>query len=250
MKEKQQGHAILNDVTAPTFDCFLEWACKGFYTPPGPSTDLIREEAEILASTTPANASYEFRSEDIYNRHKKRLGSIVRRGNHVSIEYTDGRIEEHEVTLSHLRKDLRDSFYSRKPDVRGDCNTAPPRKNGKASENYTDIFTCHAQLYVFADVQDIQPLKLLALDELHAVLTVFELYPERTGDIVTLLRYVYGNTVSPSQGEEPLRKVVSDYVGFEMDVLMKDEKFATSMVENGGDMLRDYMSNVSKRIRA
>lgn len=257
MREKKQRYAVLEDVTAATFDRFLEWACKGFYTPPGPFSVTILEDGENghmskeanedTASKTSANASYEKTSQNFYDNYGNFLGRIHNNGNNTSIEYSSGSVQG---TASHSRQDLRQSFYSRKPDIRGDTNTAPPRKNHEASENYTNIFLCHAQLYVFADAQDIQPLKLLALDELHAVLAIFELHPERTGDIVELLRYVYANTASPSEGEEPLKKVVADYVGFEMDVLMNDEDFSALMIADGGDMLRDYMSSVSKRIKA
>ena len=34
-----------------------------------------------------------------------------------------------------------------------------------------------------------------------------------------------------------------------MDVLMRDREFREAMLENGGDMLEDFMSVVMKRIR-
>ena len=263
MKEKKQGYAVLEDVDAPTFDRFLEWACKGFYTPPGPSNDVViengdhgqisKEADQGIVSPTPRDLSYKSTTYLFTDSFGEYQGCILKRGNSFFLRHSSGRIEGEdrlEGAVSRLRQNLRDSFYSRQPYVGRNTNTAPPRKNREASEDYTNILLCHAQLYVFADAQDIQALKLLALDELHAVLAVFELHPERTGDIVELLRYVYAHTTTPSEGEEPLRKVVSDYMAFEMDVLMKDEYFAKSMFQDGGDMLCDFMSSVTKRIKA
>ena len=89
-----------------------------------------------------------------------------------------------------------------------------------------------------------QPLKTLAFEELHSTLAVYTLYHERTGDIIALLRYVYANT----SGGEGLRTLLSDYVGCEMRVLMKDEEFKDLMIENGGPLLQDFMKMVIKRI--
>ena len=247
MKEKKQGHAVLKDMTAPTFDRFLEWATKGFYTPPSPAVDSQKEdESTCPGPSQETDAKGAATEEEDSDEESKDTDEDVEDSNSSSEE---GASSSEEETASTSTLTTREVFYTRKPVVRRSAiKISPPRRNRTVTENYTNVFLCHAQLYVFADAQDIQPLKLLALDELYAVLGVFELYPGRIGDIVQLLRYVYANTVSPSQGTEPLRQMISNYVAFETDTLNKDGRFAASMIEDGGDMLRDYMSCVSKNV--
>ena len=111
------------------------------------------------------------------------------------------------------------------------------------------MFLCHAQIYVFADEKGITALKQLALETLHETLKHFELYQERTGDIVTLLKYIYKNTTLPPEDKsEPMRAMLNDYVAFEMDTLTGDQKLTTALSEDGSDMLGDFMANVRKRI--
>ena len=73
-------------------------------------------------------------------------------------------------------------------------NHPQPRPNKDQAEDYFEVFLEHARLYVFADEYDIQSLKVLAMKELHTSLTVFTLHQQRTGDIVSLLRYIYEKT--------------------------------------------------------
>ena len=252
MKEKGQGYATLEGVTPATFDRFLEWATKGFYTPPLPSVELQTEDEgiygeppeEVCADEDAAEAPFQaFVGWEDTPEESDGLGDDDEN------DVAWNSYEEPE-TASMLRQNVREAFYSREPTVRQVAIfTSPPRRNLNAWEKYTDIFLCHAQLYVFADAQDIQELKTLALEELHAVLAVFELHLERTIDVLDLLNYVYDNTVNPLHGEEPLRKMMSDYVSFEMDTLMLDGRFRDLILVDGGDMLADFMSSVAARIR-
>jgi hypothetical protein len=93
-----------------------------------------------------------------------------------------------------------------------------------------------------------QPLKSLALEELHNTLAIYTLYRRRTGDIVALLRYVYANTGVITRGGDDLRTLLRDYIGYEMGVLMKDKEFQDLMLEDGGPLLRDFMKMVAKRV--
>lgn len=255
MKEKSQGYATLEDVTAATFDRFLEWATKGFYTPPLPSVESWQEDEgtfgeppeEVYENGAAAESPTEapVREEDAPEEPQTFDDLWGSPKPEVSEGY------EEQATALFPRPNIREAFYSRVPSVRRTviC-TSTPRRNIDSSERYTNVFLCHAQLYVFADAQDIQELKTLALEELHAVLAVFELHLERTGDIIELLRYVYANTARLWREEDPLRELLSDYVGFEMDILMEDGRFADLMAEGCGYMLQDFMSSVRKRIQA
>jgi hypothetical protein len=115
-------------------------------------------------------------------------------------------------------------------------------------EDYTDVFLSHAKLYVFAEKYDIQTLRTLALENLHNVLAIFTLYKERTGDIITTLRYVYAISRESIDGIEDLRTLLKLHVGYEMDTLMEDEGFRDLMIEEGGALLGDFMKMVMRRI--
>ena len=73
-------------------------------------------------------------------------------------------------------------------------SSTPPKTNRDSTEDFTEVFLSHARVYVFAEKYDIQPLKALAIHQLHATLAIFTLYSERVGDIAALLRYSYANT--------------------------------------------------------
>ena len=145
---------------------------------------------------------------------------------------------------------MREAFLSRPyKEYRSFIPIPPAKKNENDTECYEDIFLCHAKLYVFAEKWLIPKLKILALENLHETLKNFELYPSRTGDVVALLRHVYEHTSSPLfQGLEPMRKLLTEYIGFEMDTLIKDRDFQILMIDDGGDLLGDFMSMVLKRI--
>ena len=80
------------------------------------------------------------------------------------------------------------------------------------------------------------------------MLAIFTLYVARTGDIIALLSYVYKETGPSTEGVEDLRTLPIHNVNYEMDTLMRDEKFNELMIENGGPLLKDIVSMLAKRI--
>ena len=157
---------------------------------------------------------------------------------------------------SSSRQSLRQAFISRSYEAFRSAVPIPPaRKNENENEDYADVFLGHAQLYVFANNYLIHDLKTLALENLHETLKIFELYSYRTGDIISLIRYVYGNTQIPDNGKtEPMRALLAEYISFEIDILM-DLAFRDLMIEDEildttqrQSLLDDYMAAVMKRI--
>ena len=131
----------------------------------------------------------------------------------------------------------------------GDERTAlAPRANSAPSEDYTGVFLSHARVYVFAEEFDIQPLKRLVLKILHQTLAIFTLWPECVGDIVTLTRFVYDKTSEPVNGAEPMRSMLKQYIGCEMDVLVEAVDFRDFLEENR-ELLNDFCSMVGARIK-
>lgn len=145
------------------------------------------------------------------------------------------------------RQALKNSFKQRKYTVRqGTISILPPRANEGENEDYTKVFLCHAHVYVFAEKYDIQLLKILALEELHYTLARYTLYPRRTGDIVALLRYVYDDK-NVGDGDD-LRKMLNEYVEYEISLIMKNDGFHDLMTGGSGQLLRDFMKMVAKWI--
>ena len=146
---------------------------------------------------------------------------------------------------------LEESFYTRKDSIREDFIYLPrPRQNQSPNENYTPIFLSHAHLYIFACKYAIPSLKTLALENLHTALKEFKLHPERTGDIIELLRCIYGSREVKEGGGveiEDMREMLKGYIGFQMDVLMKDREFR-GLMKVEGELLDDFVEMVGKRI--
>ena len=132
------------------------------------------------------------------------------------------------------------------PEVHSEVS--PPRANKKASEDYTYVFLSHARLYVFAEKYDIKPLKMLALCQLHQTLAFYTLYSERIADVIALLRYAYANTSEEQDNiKEDLRPLLTQYIGYEMDALVKATEFK-ELLEEGGALLSDFLGVVAIRI--
>ena len=274
MSEAQEGFAVIKDVDEGTFVRFIQWAYNGYYEAGEFKIDLPRPDsasseekmarepylerpapaAEALYSEEPAEESIpEIIGESkYYSRSWTRSSDEERfekRGKKGVEVVSTGTSSPSRRESSRLRQALKESFINRQPTVRQQAiSICPPRPNQASNEDYTEVFLSHARVYVFAEEYDIQSLKALALDELHGTLQNFYLYPERTGDIIALLRYVYANTGEPIDGVEDMRTVLKHYVGFEMDDLMKDKGFGDLMIEDGGALLGDFLKMVEQRL--
>ena len=253
MAEAEKGFATLPDVDGATFVRFIEWAHKGYYTAAEFSTDVEEDrctENDQASGNGGAHIAEPLPEETAVIDNEFGWGKRKKNKSKGNFGFSDPDPDPPVFTTA--REDLRNSF--RKPiKSKGAIKAPPPRQNESRTENYSEVFLSHARLYVFAEMYDIQPLKSRALNELHATLAIFTLYPQRTGDIITLLRYVYTNTSKPKEGVEDLRTLMTHYMGFEMDVLMDDPSFGDLMIEdpeleNRRDFLGDYMTMVQKRI--
>ena len=258
MAEAQKGFATLDDVDTGTFVRFIEWAHKTYYTAaefaivveedsnsPGSCTDDDQAsnngETPSLDNGIQALNTYAAEAEeDCWGKFPSSIKKSKLRK----------RISSPKAAITPTsRENLMHSFISRRPVERKSAiGVPPPRRNQSSVECYSDVFLSHARLYVFAEKYDIQPLKTLALDELHAILAIFTLYPDRTGDIIDLLRYVYTHTSESREDEEDMRTLMTQYVGYEMDTLMNDEDFKDLMIEDGGPLLDNFMAMVGRRI--
>ena len=260
MAEAQKGFATLEDVDGDTFVRFIEWAHKGYYTaakfttvvedgsdsaglcPEDERVDdeqVQRTDIDAVPDDGQVYASADMPAEPAIEEYDWRVG------------YGGFRQEPEHPTSRTAKEDMWHSFKSR--ERKSATKGQPIRGNKSSAEVYSDVFLSHARLYVFAEKWDIQELKMLALDELHATLVEYNLYTERTSDIINLLRYVYCNK-EPSEGVENLRTLMTLYVGCKMDILTYDQDFRDLMIEDGKDerdggaLLSDFMTMVGRRI--
>ena len=251
MTEARDGVALLEDVDRGTFERFLQWAYAGYYTAADPETALS-------SLSIPSSPNKDEPALNEFPLDEPQLD--VPQDESVEIpdlpmpETTDwnwgtaqrGKSSKKGKT-SH---ELKEFFLRREYTVRQETFSIPPgRANQSANEDYTEVFLSHARLYVFAEKYDIQRLKILALEELHNTLAIFTLHRGRTGDIVTLLKYVYANTSTSARSGESLRLLLRDYIGYEMSTLMTDEDFRDLMVHDGGPLLGDFLKMVAIRIK-
>ena len=111
-------------------------------------------------------------------------------------------------------------------------------------ESHHNVFLSHVRLYIFAETWLITKLKNLALGNFCETLKLFHLYPARTDDIVRLLEYVNDER----HGGNEMRTLLMDYVGYEMDTLIDDEKFAEVVRKNERGLVKDFLKVVKRRI--
>lgn len=262
MAEAHNGSAVLEDVDPDTFVRFAQWAYQGYYIAANSTVEveLLSEsengeihdrdsgrrriaeperETEPLLEVEEQPATYAWgqpvKHKSSKKASKRSVGLVFRTPSLVS------------RNTQETKQGMKEAFINREHTARQESiRIPPPLPNRHHDEDYTEVFLCHARLYVFADKYDVQPLRVLALEELQATLAIFTLYLQRTTDIITLLRYVYAHYNEVE--EEEMRMMLMHYIGYEMDTLMKDEDFRCLMIEDGGALLADFMGMVEQRL--
>jgi hypothetical protein len=122
-----------------------------------------------------------------------------------------------------------------------------PRQNLEPCEDYREVFLCHAQLYVFADKDDIQPLAKLSISKLGHTLADFNVFEERTEDIVELLQYCYANTAERVGTKDSLRALVIKYVACVVERL-KGSEGSHSLLREANSISLDLTIELCKRL--
>lgn len=280
MLEANQGFAVLEDIEEGTFIRFSQYAYTGDYSTPAPGTsgdgattnDATNGAANGIAngggmsdesglmSPTSGEYSATITAADLWGssyRLKKKKPAVAGKKGFSWDEFDkppdtpnlldEGSAEEQPRSDGGRSKKSRvwDEFESKM------YVPAPPpfkpRKNRDATEDYTDIFLCHARLYVFAEKYDIAPLKRLALYKLQRTLVDFTLYPERVADVVELIKYSYTNTADMVGTPDDLRVLVIRYTGYVVEDLAQNPQF-TALLEEVSQVGRDLMRQMLKRL--
>ena len=274
MVEKRQGFAELEDVDQATFVRFLQWLYQSYYhaalptTTPTLANPTPKPSDQSLDHTIVAPLSFSAPSGLGFSTPPGFPGSnnqsTFTTGNSITPEELFSLMHSHhdpnkkrkaslntsgEAAFQFPSQDARHAFAQRKYVVRQMVKSLPqPRQIQGEHEDYTEVFLGHAYLYVFADKYDIQPLKILALEELHATLAKFTLYPQRVKDVITLLRYVYSNAPEQKNATEDMRTLMKEYVECELDTILKDDGLAGYLMGTEGAILGDIFKIVRKRL--
>lgn len=206
LSEAKQGFALLDDVDQATFVRFIRWTYTKDYpvsaftwaapsvgkeTPQGLKTEAAQKEA--------------LTSDDFFNGWGDDiLGSWD--GGSKSNKKKKKKIS------STLNTRLKETIFSQK-NYHSLESLPKPRSNMYPDEDHIEVLLSHAHLYVFAEKYDIQPLKKLSLQKLRRTLANYTLFPERVGDITTLIRYAYANTAETIDETEDIRTMLARYVG-------------------------------------
>jgi hypothetical protein len=117
------------------------------------------------------------------------------------------------------------------------------------NDDFPDISMAHAKLYVLAQYTNTPALENDALEKLHKLLVQFTFSndPHIFESVVGLIQYVYGNTNSLANSEEPMRRVVSTFCATHYLKLLRKPAFKRLPFE-GGDFMVDFWDKAGRLI--
>ncbi|OCK73622.1 hypothetical protein K432DRAFT_312391, partial [Lepidopterella palustris CBS 459.81] len=141
------------------------------------------------------------------------------------------------------RKQLWEQFTRRDYIV---LSSPQARTKQEPYHNYTEVFLCHARIYMFAEKYNIEPLKALSLHKLQQILIHYVIYKDRIEDFVSLLRYSY--SLPASQGSvNSLGLLVTQYAACVVEELGKSHTFFLAL-EESGPLGKDIIKQVLWRV--
>jgi hypothetical protein len=274
MAEARKGHAWLEDTDEETFVRVGEYLYTSDYTPAEPDvllahsqigqesdgnhTQMISERDALngdsisAAMEAPEVQIGQFPEEplprvsewDMFRLTKKKKKEKKK----ARAAFSWGSDGEPEIPKVDPTRSKRELLWDEFIDSIDSCNRDfRPRPNLEPCEDYREVFLCHAQLYVFADKYDIQPLAKLSLSKLGHTLADFNVFEERTEDIVELLQYCYANTAERVGTMDSLRALVIKYVACVVERLKDSEGFR-SLLGEANSISLDLTIELCKRL--
>ncbi|MCJ1243637.1 hypothetical protein MMC30_000834 [Trapelia coarctata] len=257
MEEARTGEVIWEDVGEETFALFAQFVYTGDYTPPSHVLETSETGQSLPGGAVDDRSEgegiqgrYEIHAPDAYALSlQQRIGTDVLLGSssppiprRTTVTRDGKRSQIQPVSPWTMPRTPPpppvSAFQSRTYPLQTPPIQVSPRPNASPYEDYTPVFLGHARLYVFADKYDVESLKASVLNKLQRTLSIFVPFESRCGDIVELIRYVYGNTPTRQGGVDALRELVSRYVAFEATGVAKSEA-CLELVEEDGSFARD-----------
>jgi hypothetical protein len=122
--------------------------------------------------------------------------------------------------------------------------TTAKKSNGMpTNENHTNVFIAHAAMHALAVDYEITKLRTLSLQKLAEKLMRFDCKPERVGDVLALIRWVYTTERLMPRDMPELKDLVVRYVVSEVSGFGNTEEFG-NLLEEGGGFVKDFWSMV------
>jgi len=241
MLEAKEACAYLEDIDEGTFVRFIQYLYTGDYTEASPeilveSSNIGLEPEPIPVLESEAEGASERNADDfaVSSRRYKKAKS-------------KGSIWDATGPSSHLslREQACGDFQEGCPDRA--TTHWEPRANREACEDYTEVLSSHARLYILADRFDIEALQALALQKLQMTLSRFKLHEERTIDLIRTLQYTYENTLDKKHTTDRLRLLLVKYVACFVEDFCINADFCR-LLEEPGEISRDLLLNLLCRL--
>ncbi|KAJ4417805.1 hypothetical protein N0V82_005971 [Gnomoniopsis sp. IMI 355080] len=203
MKEAREGRVEWPDIDEQTFVRFLQWVYSKTYDVPEP-------DGPLTAAATSKNDPKTCKAPqaDIQGLKMPTATPVVSTVAPVGSTVANC-VECFSKKPSDLGTSATCAKIKRFLEI-GRTTTFIPRSNTKCTEDYTNIFLCHAELYILGDKYLLTELKQLAFDRLHATLKAFTFYRSHPLGIIALTKRVFENT----QSEDKIRTMITLYFGF------------------------------------
>ena len=255
-KDSSQRVIVLEDWEPETVGRFLEWLYTGDYETPFP-VEASPSEAENLEShvsekSMPSNED----TEDVLE-----LCSPVKLEN---VSRTQ-RVLKPLQDINYNRADPKPTPSHAEAFTRWEASftlwTPTPKKPLSGGLNFEGTLLAHAKLYSLADYMLLPVLQAQVFQRLKSVLLfIHTSYLRSQGfnlpadhqpvilNIITLIRYVYANTVRLVSEEEPLRELISTFVAFNYDKFKDDEGVVRKFMGQGGDFQEDLHDKMQMKV--
>lgn len=119
-------------------------------------------------------------------------------------------------------------------------------------DSYKETLLSHAKVYSLAQYKSVNALRTLALRRIFLILLKIDpltLQPDSctVPNFIDLVNYVYSNTDSLVNSEEPLRKLVSQFAALNIQALQSRQEM-TDLMSEGGDFVSDLMPKICRRL--
>lgn len=121
-----------------------------------------------------------------------------------------------------------------------------------SKHDYQCALLAHAKLYCLAQYEEVEALEGLTLQRLLKTLMPLrptESSPHLATNVVQLLKYVYRHTKppGPASGEEPMRRIVSQFAALNFPALQGTEDMK-GVIQEGGEFLNDVLNKVCRQL--
>ena len=249
-KDSSERIILLEDWEPETVGRLLEWLYTGDYETPFPAeaSPLAAETLESLASEKPMPSNDV--KDVLISSMPEKIGS-AKGSQQAPKSFEDIEYKKADPKLAPSNAEAFALW------------TATFKKANPCGLNFEGILLAHAKLYSLADYTLLPVLQAQAFQRIKAVLSFMHYFYLRvvgpdlpTGNqpviinIITLVRYVYANTVRLVSEEEPLRELISTFIALNYDKFKDEEGVVREFMGQGEDLQADMHDKVQVMVLA